>query len=93
MVEFGQTDGTDQLVRFSNSTFNSCQVPVSLPFWEARMKKSREMELKLAKVRISLCHFFKRFCCSARLIVSWRKYMSKTGDCRNSILDGCNTVG
>ena len=58
LVELGQTDGTDLLViiffPFVCRLIPSfCQLPINLPFWEARMKKSRDMELKLAKVGIS----------------------------------------
>ena len=89
MVELGRTNGTKQLVSFSLK-LQLLQVPVNLPFWQARMKKSREMELKLAKVRISLCPFFQTFLFSVRSIVSLRIYMSKIGDCRTSI--GCNVA-
>ena len=56
LVEFGLADVLpNQLVSFSHLLdlhFNSGQVPVNIAFWEARTKQAREMELKLAKVRI-----------------------------------------
>ena len=66
LVELGQTNGQDQLVKvfffhfhFHNGklspriflVISNGQVPMNLFFWEERMKKSRDLELKLAKVR------------------------------------------